>query len=72
MKNDSFDCEIHEASLRRSSRPLGRRRRLSGRLVTAAALDREEPGEAEDPEVERADGHLGRNEQIETRAFPQP
>ena len=32
-------------------------------------LDREEPGESEDEEVKRADGHLGRDEQIETRAF---
>ena len=38
---------------------------------SADDLDREEPGESEDEEVKRADGHLGRDEQIETRAFPQ-
>ena len=36
---------------------------------SADDLDREEPGESEDEEVKRADGHLGRDEQIETRAF---
>ena len=35
---------------------------------SADDLDREEPGESEDEEVKRADGHLDRDEQIETRA----
>ena len=56
-----------EATLRRSRRRRSRRRRVAA----AATLDREEPGESEDEEVKRADGHLGRDEQIETRAFPQ-
>ena len=64
----AFGNQISEATLRRSRCRRSRRRRVAA----AAALDREEPGEAEDPEVERADGHLGRFEQIETRAFPQP
>ena len=33
---------------------------------SADDLDREEPGESEDEEVKRADGHLDRDEQIVT------
>ena len=43
---------------RRGGRPLGSRSRLSRSLIAAAALHREEPGETEDEEVKRTDGHL--------------
>ena len=55
-------------TLRRRGRLVRRSRRLNGRrLATAAALDREEPGEPEDQQVERAD-HCYSEVQIETRA----
>ena len=66
METDAaFGNQISEATLRRSRRRRSRRRRVAA----AATLDREEPGESEDEEVQRADGHVGRDEQIETRAF---
>ena len=63
-------------TLRRRGRLVRRSRRLNGRrLATAAALDREEAGEAEDEEVERAD-HLwqqsaDRNSSLESRHWRQ-
>ena len=56
-------------TLRRRGRLVRRSRRLNGRrLATAAALHREEPGEPEDQQVERAD-HCYSEVQIETRAL---
>ena len=56
-------------TLRRRGRLVRRSRRLDGRrrATAAAALHREEPGEPEDQQVERAD-HCYSEVQIETRA----
>ena len=56
-------------TLRRRGRLVRRSRRLNGRrrATAAAALHREEPGEPEDQQVERAD-HCYSEVQIETRA----
>ena len=56
-------------SSRRRSRRSRRRGRVSGGRVIAAALHREEPGEAQDEEVEGADRHLVCEVESETRAF---
>ena len=47
----------------------GRCGRSRSRVTAPAALHREEAGEADDEEVEGADGHFGSDVSIETRAF---